>query len=357
MLIIILFLLILLFTIIEHQRKNNFHQAFFIFSLFSIVLLESIKFDSGMDFWNTYNHYQFFKLNDTRYRYEFLYKYLVYFFRNILNFSYPFFLFFYYSVIYTLYYFSLNKVTKFPISALLLVLACTVGLFGSNRQLLAIALGFFAYVFFLKNKKLFYLAFVLIATFFHYSAFLYVFLLFLDRKISDKIWIATILILLLFNIAGLNFKIFNFIIYNFAPEKISNIIKGYNIGFAKMQSNYYMFIFGIIRRSLPIFLMIRYKNFLQDKSYYQLLLNTLFFSLATYVFFFGKLEYMSSRVSAYFIILEVILYVWLIPVMNKMGKRNLYLIFLLLFAGLEFTKYVFSDPAPFIPFKTLFFSF
>jgi hypothetical protein len=46
-----------------------------------------------------------------------------------------------------------------------------------------------------------------------------------------------------------------------------------------------------------------------------------------------------------------------IPVMNKMGKRNLYLIFLLLFAGLEFIKYVFSDPTPFVPFKTLFFSF
>jgi hypothetical protein len=43
--------------------------------------------------------------------------------------------------------------------------------------------------------------------------------------------------------------------------------------------------------------------------------------------------------------------------MNKMGKKNLYLIFLLLFAGLEFIKYVFSDPTPFVPFKTLFFSF
>ncbi|WP_428070027.1 EpsG family protein [Chryseobacterium gambrini] len=357
MLIIILFLLILLFTIIEHQRKNNFHQAFFIFSLFSIVLLESIKFDSGMDFWNTYNHYQFFKLNDTRYRYEFLYKYLVFFFRNILNFSYPFFLFFYYSVIYGLYYFSLNKVTKYPISALLLLFACTVGLFGSNRQLLAIALGFFAYVYFLKDKKIFYLAFVLIATLFHYSAFLYVFLLFLDRRISDKIWMVTIVVFLLLNITGFNLKIFNFIIYNFAPEKISDIIRGYNTGFPEMQSNYYMFIIGIIRRSLPIFLMIRYKNFLQDKSYYQLLLNTLFFSLATYVFFFGKLEYMSSRVSIYFIIFEIILYVWLIPVMNKIYKKNYYLLFVILLASIEFVKYVFSGSSPFIPFKTLFFSF
>lgn len=357
MMIIILFLLILLFTVIEHQRKNNFHQALFILSLFFIVLLESIKFDSGMDFWNTYNHYQFFKLNDTRYRYEFLYKYLVYFFRNILNFSYPFFLFFYYSVIYSLYYFSLNKITKYPITGLLLVFACTVGLFGSNRQLLAIAIGFFAYIYFLKEKKISYLGFILIATFFHYSAFIYVFLLFLDRRINDKIWIVTLFALLLLNITGLNFTIFNFVISNFAPEKISHIIKGYNMGFAKMQSNYYMFVLGIIRRGLPIFLMIRYKNFLQHKSYYQLLLNTLFFSLAAYVFFFGKLEYMSSRVSVYFIILEVILYVWLIPAMNKMGKKNLYLIFLLLFAGLEFIKYVFSDPTPFIPFKTLFFSF
>lgn len=355
--IIILFFLLLLFTILEHKRRYNFNQALFVFSLLSIVLLESIKFDSGIDFWNTYNHYQFFKLNDTRYRYEFLYKYLVYFFRNVLNFSYPFFLFFYYSVIYSLYYFSLNKITKYPITALLLVFACTVGLFGSNRQLLAIAIGFFAYIYFLKEKKILYLFFILIATFFHYSAFIYVFLVFLDRRINHKIWIVTLFALLLFNITGINFTIFNFVISNFAPEKIVNIIKGYNIGFAKMQSNYYMFIVGIVRRGLPIFLMIRYKNFLQDKSYYQLLLNTLFFSLATYVFFFGKLEYMSSRVSVYFIILEVILYVCLIPMMNKMGRKNIYLIFLLLFAGAEFARYVFVDSRPFIPFKTLFFSF
>lgn len=355
--IIILFFLLLLFTILEHQRRYNFHWALFVFSLFSIVLLESIKFDSGIDFWNTYNHYQFFNLNDTRYRYEFLYKYSVYFFRNVLNFSYPFFLFFYYSVIYSLYYFSFNKITKYPITALLLVFACTVGLFGSNRQLLAIAIGFFAYIYFLKEKKISYLFFILIAAFFHYSAFIYVFLFFLDRRINHKIWIVTLFALLLFNITGINFTIFNFVISNFAPEKIVNIIKGYNIGFAKMQSNYYMFIVGIVRRGLPIFLMIRYKNFLQDKSYYQLLLNTLFFSLTTYVFFFGKLEYMSSRVSVYFIILEVILYVCLIPIMNKMGRKNLYLIFLLLFAGMEFVRYVFVDPRPFVPFKTLFFSF
>ncbi|WP_336733336.1 EpsG family protein [Chryseobacterium sp. VD8] len=355
--IIILFFLLLLFTILEHQRRYNFHWALFVFSLFSIVLLESIKFDSGIDFWNTYNHYQFFNLNDTRYRYEFLYKYSVYFFRNVLNFSYPFFLFFYYSVIYSLYYFSFNKITKYPITALLLVFACTVGLFGSNRQLLAIAIGFFAYIYFLKEKKISYLFFILIAAFFHYSAFIYVFLVFLDRRINHKIWIVTLFALLLFNITGINFTIFNFVISNFAPEKIVNIIKGYNIGFAKMQSNYYMFIVGIVRRGLPIFLMIRYKNFLQDKSYYQLLLNTLFFSLTTYVFFFGKLEYMSSRVSVYFIILEVILYVCLIPIMNKMGRKNLYLIFLLLFAGMEFVRYVFVDPRPFVPFKTLFFSF
>lgn len=355
--IIILFFLLLLFTILEHQRRYSFHWALFVFSLFSIVLLESIKFDSGIDFWNTYNHYQFFNLNDTRYRYEFLYKYSVYFFRNVLNFSYPFFLFFYYSVIYSLYYFSFNKITKYPITALLLVFACTVGLFGSNRQLLAIAIGFFAYIYFLKEKKISYLFFILIATFFHYSAFIYVFLVFLDRRINHKIWIVTLFALLLFNITGINFTIFNFVISNFAPEKIVNIIKGYNIGFAKMQSNYYMFIVGIVRRGLPIFLMIRYKNFLKDKSYYQLLLNTLFFSLATYVFFFGKLEYMSSRVSVYFIILEVILYVCLIPIMNKMGRKNLYLIFLLLFAGMEFVRYVFVDPRPFVPFKTLFFSF
>lgn len=355
--IIILFFLLLLFTILEHQRRYNFHRALFVFSLFSIVLLESIKFDSGIDFWNTYNHYQFFILNDTRDRYEFLYKYVVYFFRNVLNFNYPFFLFFYYSVIYSLYYFSFNKITKYPITALLLVFACTVGLFGSNRQLLAIAIGFFAYIYFLKEKKISYLFFILIATFFHYSAFIYVFLLFLDRRINDKIWIVTLFALLLFNITGINFTIFNFVISNFAPEKIVNIIKGYNIGFAKMQSNYYMFVIGIIRRSFPILLMIRYKNILSNRSLYQLLLNTLFFSLAVYIFFFGKIEYMSSRVSVYFIIFEVVLYVWLIPVMNKMGKKNLYLIFLLLFAGLEFIKYVFSDPTPFIPFKTLFFSF
>lgn len=355
--IIILFFLLLLFTILEHQRRYNFHRALFVFSLFSIVLLESIKFDSGIDFWNTYNHYQFFILNDTRDRYEFLYKYVVYFFRNVLNFNYPFFLFFYYSVIYSLYYFSFNKITKYPITALLLVFACTVGLFGSNRQLLAIAIGFFAYIYFLKEKKISYLFFILIATFFHYSAFIYVFLLFLDRRINDKIWIVTLFALLLLNITGINFTIFNFVISNFAPEKIVNIIKGYNIGFAKMQSNYYMFVIGIIRRSFPILLMIRYKNILSNRSLYQLLLNTLFFSLAVYIFFFGKIEYMSSRVSVYFIIFEVVLYVWLIPVMNKMGKKNLYLIFLLLFAGLEFIKYVFSDPTPFIPFKTLFFSF
>jgi len=78
---------------------------------------------------------------------------------------------------------------------------------GTNRQFLALAIYTFGFLFLVKDKRWAFLSCVVLACFFHKSAVVCIFALFLSRKISNKYLIAVLGIAILISMSGIVNKV------------------------------------------------------------------------------------------------------------------------------------------------------
>jgi len=356
--IIVYFLILFCFAIAENIgiiKKR--HNTIFIGLLALIVILESIKFESGVDFYNSYNHYHNFKNDISTKRYEPLYNTIVYFFSTIVKLNYVYFLLIYYGTIYTLYYFSLHRITQRTITALLLLFVLTFGYMGSNRQLMALSIVFFAYTVLLKKNKFVFLLLVLVAFMFHYSAIICLVLLLIDFKINSRYWILLFVSGFALQVSLLNKYLFDKLIELSHFKPFQDRMQAYYELNAPMQSNSYFFYLGIIRRIMPI-LFIRklgeIKGFLVEKNQ---LINTLCISLALYLFFWGNFEFINSRIAIYFVIFEIYVFLWILDYYKNSKFEKIVIFAICSYALVLFLRYLLIEPKHFIPFKTIFFQF
>ena len=352
--IILLFLIILVLFVLETTNFKYKKQSF-IGILIAFVILEAIKFESGIDYENCYNHFQSILLPNTFPKYEFLYNAIVYFFA-FLKFPYHLYLFFFFSAIYTLYYFAIVKFSEYRLTVFLFLFCITIGLMGSNRQIMALAIGFFSTAYFLPQKKLYYILLIIIAGFIHQSAFFYLPLLLLCYEIKYKWWALFLVLAMVVQIFDFSKPVFDYIVLTFGPKFSAERMKYYN----QIELNhfsYWGFTLGIIRRFIPILLMIYYKNSLINRKQYYLIFNILCFSVFMYILLYHDLEYVISRIGVYYLIFEAVAYSWFIPEIKKSKYKNLFIGALVLFATFLLYKNTSLYPELFFPFKTIIGSF
>ena len=352
--IILLFLIILGLFVLETTNFKYKKQSF-IGILIAFVILEAIKFESGIDYENCYNHFQSILLPNTFPKYEFLYNAIVYLFAS-LKVPYHLYLFFFFSAIYTLYYFAIIKFSEYRLTVFLFLFCITIGLMGSNRQIMALAIGFFATAYFLPQKKLYYILLIIIAGFIHQSAFFYLPLLLLCYEIKYKWWALFFVLAMVVQVFDLSKVGFDCLVLPFGPEFSATRLKYYN-GLEPGSFNYLGFILGIIRRLFPVLLLIRFKDSLLSRPQYFLILNVLCFSVFMYILLYHDLEYVIARIGVYYLVFEAVAYSWLIPKIIK-SKYKIFFICALIFYAV-FLLYKNTSPYPelFFPFKTIFGSF
>lgn len=217
------------------------------------------------------------------------------------------------------------KISPLPaISLFTLVSAYFLALdMGQIRQGIALSLIFIALYHYLKeNKKLFYF-FVLIATFFHISAFLFLIIVFLKKNISNYIILFCIFFSFIFVFIPINELIISFIkllffwndfiftkLMNYAIGKYSEIV-----GFSIIQIWY-----------LLISVVFVYYKKIINNSTYSFLLNV--FAVGIILNFVFNSFPALIRASYYFLAIEGFLVAYVIYESKK--KYNRYILFLII---------------------------
>ncbi|QWA40254.1 MULTISPECIES: EpsG family protein [unclassified Chryseobacterium] len=334
-------------------RKNIILYFFLIY----LVILEAIKYSSGTDYFFYYYDYQnYFTHQNYQSRYEPLYS-IFSKLAVVLKLPYHLFLFIYYFIYYLLIGIVLKKVSPYPIISLLLLFCISIGLMGSNRQLMAAVIVFFTFfTFFInsasfKNYFLFFLS-VLIACGFHYSAIVFLPIALFRNRIAYSFWISCLVIAFLFLAFNINsYIIFN--IDNFIPQAYSNLINKYKTTenvVIPVDSN---IILGFLRRALLVILFLIFKTEHKFRPIFNILYNISWFSLIFYILFY-TIPFLASRAGTYFLIFECISYVTLLKLLNQKYLQHIFLAFIILFSIFLFCKNIAPYPHLFIPYKTIF---
>lgn len=353
MLLLVLFIMVFI-SFLEIQKKEI--NYFFYLIVVSLVVLDSIKLTSGTDYFFYFNDYHKY-LENINYvsRYELIYLQI----SKICAISkvpYHLFLFGLYSIYYFLIGYTIKRYSPYPIISVFLFFCITIGLLGSNRQLMAMAIVFFATYKFVEIKQnykyLYFLLALIIASGFHYSAFLALPIILFNKKITERTWgiifvISIMLVVFSFN----NYIVFK--IDKYLPAVYSNLINKYRKTIDVVVPISYSLFLGIIRRGFLVLLFIIYKEKLQYYQFYRILYNISWFSLIFYVFFF-TMPFLGSRAGNYFLIFESISYVLILQTIKSQKLKLFFGIFILILGIFLFFKNISIYPHLFIPYKTIF---
>lgn len=347
-----LFLFSIIFTFYTKYGEKNKGIVFSLLILF-LIILESIRFKSGVDFSMYYNSFTMNASEGDRFEwaYTLLEDTIRYFTLN-----YTFFLFVNSIIIYGIYYFIFKKNFTYPIITLYFLVVYNIGMLGSNRQVIATALCFLALDVLtqkeLKYNRIIFFVLVFLASSFHTSAIIFVIIVLFNIKLNFLFWGIALIFAFLLNLNDFNIFLVNKLKV-FLPINLEYRIDLYLRETKEL--SYLTFVLGVIRRLIPIILIISFKKILENKVNYYLVKNILFFSLFFYLFSFFHFSFLSSRVP-YFLYIEIIIYTWLIEesFIRNIKYKNYVLILFILMGILFFYKNISQYIHLFIPYNTIF---
>ncbi|MBD8082320.1 EpsG family protein [Chryseobacterium caseinilyticum] len=307
--------------------------------------------------WKPY-FYHFTKKNTTEvfsyidYDYEKAYVILVYLCKKIAN-HYSFFLVVHAAIFFLLLKKSFEFFSPFPILVMLLFYVSFLGVWGANRQFLAVAFGLLSLIYLYEKRWLWFVIMLFMATQFHVTSIILVIFVFLQKKISN---LMIIVILAASFIIG----------YTSLPVKVFSLFGGFSEA-AAFKANAYLkeakftkaevSTFGLIKRLLFFSLFFIYRNKISEMfPKYNFLFNGYFVGMCFYFLFSKSLLVMISRGSLYFNIFEPILISCLFLLVKD--RRVLFFMALGLFAYcIIFVKQsVISYPELFDPYRGILFN-
>lgn len=332
------------------KLKNTLLWVVYVF----VVIIIGLRWETGTD-WNPYiNNFKTVAstLDETieqNFGMEQGYLTLVYLVRLFTD-NYVYFLLLHALIFYYCILFGLKKVTTFPITSFLYIFTSTLGVIGSNRQLLAVAIVFYCLTWAINKKKKFFGAVILSATF-HLTALITSLYYFFNKRL--KLWFIFVLLLtcLIIGYSSIPTKIFSLTsgINEHALDKVDAYLKNRAEGLT---------ITGIIRRIVFIsfFLLIRSKT---EKYYknYNFFLNGFLASIMIYLLFSQSLIILVNRGSLYFNIFEALLLTAFLYTLKKAENKFVYLIILFILCIWSMYQSISGYPDLFDPYKGIWYNY
>lgn len=259
-----------------------------------------------------------------------------------------------------IYYFLIFKSFKtyspFFFISLLLFYSLSMGMMGSNRQLIALAICLYALRYVIEKKPIHFFLLIFVAINFHITAILFVVYYFINRNINS---IALIIILAGSFVFGkyqlplLAFSYFGNLLGGMTAIKTSIYLNG-----AKdVLMAYELPITGLLKRL--IFLSIFYfnrKSLNEELPFYNVMLNGYIIGVAFYFLFASSLLTMISRGSVFFNVMEPLLITSQLYLFKLKTNRILIVSFLLFFSIFSFFQAIDTYPELFIPYKGVIFN-
>lgn len=232
----------------------------------------------------------------------------------------------------------------------------TLGLVGSNRQLLAIIICLWSLEYVFERKPIKFFLTIGFALLFHTTAFFFGIYYFLNRNFKTITIVSVLIISFIIGKTSLPlmfFSKFGGLFGELAASKTTS----YSEGAKDVMAETSLSIFGLIKRLLFIAIFTYNYSFLTKKlEYYKLLYNGYLFGMVVYFLFSSSLLILVNRGSLYFNIMESLLISCQFLIFY-MRLDKVYVFFILLIISIIF---LFQSIAPysdlFIPYKGLFYN-
>jgi hypothetical protein len=336
--------------LLDVQKKS---MAVFVFCLF--VFQVGLRWQTGTD-WEPYlEHFnEVNKISNVYYSltgFEKGYGLFVLIIKLLWN-NYSVFLFVHALIYYFLIFSAFKKLTPYLFVSLLVFYTTTMGVMGSNRQLLALSICLFALRYVLQKNDLKFFLLVAFAFLFHRSAILFLVYYFLNRDIKQSVII--IILVASFIIGKTNLPILAF-------SFVGNILGDVGAYRAMVYTGSYqddtvsLSIMGLLKRFLFIGLFIYNYDFLTSKlSYYKLIFNGYFIGLVVYFLFSSSLLILVNRGSLYFNVMEGLLLASQFILLKDKHYTVNFLILLFIVSYFLFLQSIAGYSDLFLPYKGVF---
>jgi len=303
-------LVLLVFSFLELRTNLSSvqHKTMLVFTFVLFVFQVGLRWQTGTD-WEPYlmNFENTNSITDVYYsidNFEKGYGFLVLLIKKLWN-SYTAFLVIHALVYYVLVFSAFKKFSPYIFVSLLVFYATTMGVLGSNRQLIALGICLFALRYVAQKETFKFFMLIGFAFLFHSSAVLFVVYYFLNRDIK-KPWIVAILMLsfiigktsipsLLFSFVGNSMGVM-------VGYKALVYVMDFKNDFGSLS------VLGLVKRFLFLGLFIYNYDYLTAKlSYYKIIFNGYFVGLIIYFLFSSSILVIVNRGSLYFTVMEVLL--------------------------------------------------
>ncbi|MBB3187177.1 EpsG family protein [Microbacter margulisiae] len=322
-----------------------------------LVLQVGLRWETGTD-WNTYlDHFNsitdWSSVSPLQNGMEIGYDVFIYLMKMIST-SYSLFLLVHAIIFYLLIFKSFERYAPYFYISLLMFYTLSMGMLGSNRQLIALAICFCALRYVVEAKPWIFFLLVAVAASFHTSAIMFGVFYFMNRQI--RVYYIVLILAIAFVIGESQVPLMLFskagsLLGGNAASHINQYLNDLNDNVRQNQLS----ITGLLKRIVFVAFFLYQREKLKDElPYYTLLLNGYILGLVIYFLFANTLLVMISRGSFYFNMMEPLLLSSQLLLFKGKENRTIVACVLLVFAVLFLYQSIASFPDLFDPYKGLF---
>ena len=255
-------------------------------------------------------------------------------------------------IFYTLIFKANNRLSKYPILTLLLFYAVMMGLTGSNRQLLALAICLYSLKHAINKNLAPFLVCIFFATLFHTSALLFSIYYLLNRDLKKQTIFALLAFSIMIGFSSIPSSVFNSIAGIFGEtisHKAEYYTDGSSLGGVELSA------LGLVRRLLVLFVgLYLYQPIAQRAPTFKIFFNGYLAGLVLYFLFAHSLLIVVNRGSLYFSVMEAFILASIPSALKGSSNKRIALSALLLYCIIAFYQSISAYPDLFIPYQGIF---
>lgn len=340
------------FDLTDVQLKG---MTFFVYFLF--VFQVGFRWQTGTD-WEPYlSHFNemvhFSDINNTITGFERGYSLFVLIIK-FLSGNYTVFLVVHALLFYRLVFHSFKRLSPYLFVALLVFYSNSIGVWGSNRQFIALGICLYSLRYITERNTLYFFLLIALAFSFHSTAILFIVFYFFNRDIKQSVVLGILAAAFIIGKTNIPYAVFSFT-GQLLGGAIESKTLAYVGNFKEDAIKNQLSLIGLIRRLvyLGIF-MLNYKFLVTRLPYYKILFNGFCFGLVIYFLFSSSLTIMVNRGSLYFIYLEGLLLSCQFLVFKSRLERGYLLVLLFIVSVFFLFQSISGYEDLFVPYKGVF---
>jgi hypothetical protein len=322
-----------------------------------IVLQIGLRWETGTD-WNAYfNHFN--DVDDISVvflnalvGFEIGYGFFTYYIHKWFT-DYSFFLLIHAVFFYGVIFRTARLFSPYSFVPLLVFYATSLGVVGSNRQLLALGICLLALPLIEKRKPILFFLIILLASLFHTTAIMFSVYYLFNRNLKWQIVISILIIAFVIGKTSLPLKLFS--LGGILSESASSKVDFYSESAKDSMMDANLGIVGLFKRILFLGLFTYNFKYLSEKlSYYKIIYNGYAFGLFLYFLFSSSILIIINRGSLYFNVMESFLLASQFLIIKTRLERSYLLVFLLVLSLFLMFQSISVYYGLFVPYKGVF---